>query len=340
VDRSRAVAYAAEVDDSLRGLAGEHQTRVLIGFDTTATLLPGDSYRRTGSVRDSARGSISSALVAGIREADRLRRRHEHVRLLLVSPVLREELDEATAGIRALWRDSIRVVRVGGATSASTSDRLEVRASGDDPVAAGARLARAHGVARAAGDVRIVRTTVTADDTAWTSAATRLLVHWPGAPDAAGEVVRGVIAGDATVIGYLRPTGLPGQGAVLARWLDGSPAAVETRLGAGCIRHVGFDAPIAGDLTLTPAFQHLMAELLGPCRWLVDPTPAGERDVAQLVAGPTASPRSGEPPTRVPIRGSRIGAFLLLAALALALVELLARRGVAGRPAFSAWERA
>jgi Aerotolerance regulator N-terminal len=113
-------------------------------------------------------------------------------------------------------------------------------------------------------------------------------------------------------------------GRVVARWVDGEPAAVERATGDGCHREVMMSRPSDGDLALRPEVRRFAAVMARPCghaafdlgvtpaRWDVDST----RPVR--VASRTVVPRD-----RVPSPGA---AWLLAAGLALLLIEPLARR--------------
>lgn len=343
LDQSRAVADRREGRDSVRALMTSGIENVFVAFDSSVSV-----SRQAPSGADSvaptipARGSLSAAFVAALREGQRLRRVHRRVELVVVSPFLREELDQATLALRDLWPDSIRLVRVRGAVERQPVGSLEVVASGDDPVAAGVRLASAHGAVPSLGPVRVVRRVLTASDREWSESTGGVLVHWPPSqPDAGGltpassarslpGAAQGVLAGDVTLIGHLIRVPLDPEGTVVARWLDGSIAATETALGAGCLRRVGFDVPTAGDLTLTPTFQRLVGVLLGPCGGERSLVPAPDSIVVRLgeVAAPgagTSSASSAGPAPAEPA-GGRLGSWLIALGLALSVVELIARR--------------
>jgi hypothetical protein len=124
---------------------------------------------------------------------------------------------------------------------------------------------------------------------------------------------------------------LPVTGAVLARWADGSPAAVESRLGAGCVREVGIGVPLAGDLPLSPTFIRIVNGLAGACvatRGDVG-APLDSARVRAL-AGPTGG-ASGAALAAGSERQTPIASWLLGVALACAIAELLLRRTGAAR---------
>jgi hypothetical protein len=112
--------------------------------------------------------------------------------------------------------------------------------------------------------------------------------------------------------------------------VDGEPAAIERRHGAGCIRTVTVDVPTLGDLVLQPRFARLVAALTEPCGGAQPSAPASRAQLAALrgadgqgrVAGRAfAAPEA----LRVPL-----APWLLAAALALAASELVMRRRTAG----------
>jgi hypothetical protein len=91
-----------------------------------------------------------------------------------------------------------------------------------------------------------------------------------------------IAMGDDVVVATVGRGGSPEGGRVLARWADGSPAAVQQELGAGCVREVGFAVPLAGDLPLRPAFQRVVRGLLEPCRVAMRNTLADASVLARL----------------------------------------------------------
>lgn len=324
-DLSGSAADLREVRDSVAALRRDGVTAVVLAFDTTARVA-GDDLEAPAGPRPS--GALSPALVALARESSRLRARYERVELAIVSPLLQREFDAATLPLRALLRDSIRLVRVRPAEPARERGEVIVRAPGDDAVAAGIRLGVSAGLVSREGAVRVVRDGLTSADSAWAAGGPNVLVWWPAAPAdergaAASADVRGVATAEATLLGHLRPTGTP-AGVPVARWLDGSPAAGSKAAGQGCIRHVAFDVPRSGDLSLTPAFQRVAGGLLRPC----DPqggAVASDSVRAQLSAPLMAGARTVSPSAWVR-EPNRLGAVLLVLALAAAALETIVRR--------------
>jgi len=301
----------------------------LVLFDTAAREVAADSLAVLGddaSTGRGAQGALSPALLAGRRAATRIARGADSVRLVIVSPITEGAADAATAGIRAAWPGGIDLVRVDAAADTATAPapRL-VTALADDPLApALALLPRARG----AHAVRIVRDEPGAPDSVWAREPGHVLVHWPLADPmvAAPDAVRASGTDAVTVVAPLArlPLASGGRvpGRVLVRWRDGSPAATEQPIGAGCARDVGIGLPLAGDLTLRPAFVRLLARLVEPC--------GGRRPAA--IPDSTLGWLRGEgsaawaaPLAAAAFADSSLGAWLLAAALALLLVEWLVR---------------
>jgi hypothetical protein len=110
---------------------------------------------------------------------------------------------------------------------------------------------------------------------------------------------------------------------VLARWIDGEPAAVEHRLGAGCVRSVAIAVPARGDLILRPDFARLLGYLAAPCGF-ASRRSVGPPDPVMLAGrGPLASNATLPAPEVIE---APLVPWLLAAALLLALLELRIRR--------------
>jgi len=318
----------------------------LVLFDSTAREVRNptvDSIVATSPTRES--GGMSAGLVVAIRAADELQRVRDSVEIVVVSPFGSDALDAATASIRRVWPGTVRTMRAGISPNDTTRARpLDVRAGASDPVSAALALA---GTAPA-GAVRVMRDSTTAADTVWARQGGAVVV-WPAgaahqgwqarapADTAFGVTVIPSVAASgmrparsATVVAPFVRRVVPPTGRVVARWDDGEPAATEIPLGAGCIRAVAVSVPSAGDLALTPAFRRFAEQLAGPCgggrAWIAAPDSlvstvlpvAGPRDAARTPSAADAG-RSD----------STIAAWLLGAAMAAAMVELLVRRGAA-----------
>lgn len=228
-DRSRAARDAGEVQDSVRGvLRGLHGPAVLVMFDSgarSAVPLSAGDSTLPSVARVEVRGNVSAALVAGLHAAAAMRERADSIAITLVSPLVAEEVDAATDSIRALWPGEVRLVRV--------SARVD------------------------SGGVGLARPTM----------------DWPQDGHAHGTVVRpvsdtvgGVVAGTTVLVApFVRRWGFDHETRVLARWLDGEPAAVERVVGAGCEHSLAVPVPTAGDLVLREEWRRLVDIVRAPC---------------------------------------------------------------------------
>jgi hypothetical protein len=214
----------------------------------------------------------------------------------------------------------MRIERVAARTDSARAPRLERAIPAAD--ALGPALA---GLAAGGGPatVRLVRGShASPADTAFARGGGTVVLWDPAAAPLRAE---GLVVGDDVAVAPLGRLPVATSGTVRARWSDGAPAAVESAVGAGCIRQVGIAVPAAGDLALRPAFQRAVRALVGGCGdRAVAPAPADSATLDRLAGrgGPaSASVLAGR--TRAP---SPIVPWLLGAALALALLELPLRR--------------
>jgi hypothetical protein len=278
VDGSRAVGSPAELFDSARAIASPGDARIV--FDSAS----------------SHPGSLSAALVAGIRQARALAWTSDSVELVMVSPFVEEEWDAATAGIRALWPAGIRLLRV-----------------------APARIAGG-GVA-----ARVLRDAPTAADSAWARDSAGALVHWPSAADGV-DSSGAVSAGGVTVVAPFgaRAIAADSGARVVARWANGAPAAVERALGAGCVRRLGILPPKNGDLELRASYRRLVERLTAPCG-IEERFEALDSARLALLAGDRRTRAAAGSVADHPV-DSRLAAAMLALAILLAVAELAARR--------------
>lgn len=312
LDRSRAVADHQAALDSMR--AWRRDGDALVVFDSTARVTTDDPAPEQRAVR----GSLSAALVAAMRAGWASRAHPESSEIVLVTPLRAEEIDDATLAIRNVWPGAVRLVRVGGAGDiphAASATAIDMRAAGDDPLAAAAALTGATHLTRA----RIVRAELTAADSAF-SREGGVLVHWPLAT---GGVRDGALIGEhAVVVAAFTRTPDTLRGTAVLRWPDGAAAAVESPSGRGCVRTVRAGVP-EGDAVLRPRFLALVRELAGPCGSVPRPLPAADSVARALTRLPAAS--SGAAPADV-TTGLPLAPWLFAAALAGALGEMLMRR--------------
>jgi hypothetical protein len=337
VDASRALGSRAEAADSAARLLARGD--VLIAFDSSAHVIHnGSTESLRAALADSntraPRGSLSTALAAAMRAASTLRADADSVEIVLVSPLAAEEWDAATTAIRAVWRGRVRLVRVGAARPGIAA-RIEVtNASLDDPVRAAASL-RGGAASIDAPLARIDRGSPLASDTAWARDRAHTLVRWPAHVDSSGwhmrarvDTVGGVLARQgaaaAVVVSPFARTVDPAPGRVIARWVDGTAAATERALGAGCVRDVAIPIARTGDLALRESTRRLVAALASPCGGDETYTAASDSALVQLRGtGPLVATRALE--RRTAPRG-HLATWLLAAALVLLLLEPLLRR--------------
>jgi hypothetical protein len=337
VDASRALGSRAEAADSAARLLARGD--VLIAFDSSAHVIHnGSTESLRAALADSntraPRGSLSTALAAAMRAASTLRADADSVEIVLVSPLAAEEWDAATTAIRAVWRGRLRLVRVGAARPGIAA-RIEVtNASLDDPVRAATSL-RGGAASIDAPLARIDRGSPLASDTAWARDRAHTLVRWPAHVDSSGwhmrarvDTVGGVLARQgaaaAVVVSPFARTVDPAPGRVIARWVDGTAAATERALGAGCVRDVAIPIARTGDLALRESTRRLVAALASPCGGDETYTAASDSALVQLRGtGPLVATRALE--RRTAPRG-HLATWLLAAALVLLLLEPLLRR--------------
>jgi hypothetical protein len=300
---------------AIRGIERTGHTAFVV-YDTAVHVVTDASEALREVVQRSSQPSLSVGLLAAIREATRLQVNYDTVRIVVASALTRDAFDNATLSVRAMWPDSVRLVRLAPVAPPPVPVSVVSSASIEDPVMAGIRLAEANGLIR--GESRVIRDRMS--DVAPRAGET--VVIWPIAPNDA-QRVDGVHADGATAIGYLIPTPLPDSGRVIARWVNGTPAAREFARDGGCTRSIGFDVPDLGDFALTPAFQRLAAVLLAPCRGVRHTDVAPDSLIRALSAPPVGQ---RDMVTRSVDHGNRIAALLMIFALLLGALEWWFRR--------------
>jgi Aerotolerance regulator N-terminal len=266
--------------------------------------------------------AISSGLIAAYRVAGDLRRDADSVDLLVVSPFVREEWDAATLPIARTWPGRIRIHPIAARTRADSVSRLSL--DPDDPLAATLAL-----LGPLPSMVRVVRQGATAADSAWARGGGALVV-WPenmersgwtrSKPDTASAVATRDIA---VVAPFLRTVSLP-SGNIIARWNDGSPAAVERPLGNGCERDIAIPVTPLGDFVLRPSVRHLTRRLLSHCGGDQDWNQVSDALIDSLSGPAMLASTAGlgqRQEKKVPAQG-----ILLIAALVLLLLETVLRR--------------
>jgi len=316
-----------EMRDSARALG--RTADVVIAFDSTTTTARADALD-TMDTR-AARGSISAALAAAARAAVPLSADADSIELVIVSPFSREEFDDATERIRAAWPGRIRLVRVRASRQDSAGAYVAMPTDLNDAVAAGLSLT---GATRATGSIRLVRARMTAADTAWARDSGGVVLHWPASDTATDWPVRstidaigGVTSGTGTLVGRF-PRLWTVSGEPVARWADGEPAAVEHKVGQGCIRDVGITLDAASDVTLREPFRRFVARLLEPCGGVRHTSPVDAATLARFAGGneaPLAPARLLRDESNA---SSRWTPWLLGVAAILLLIEIALRRSV------------
>lgn len=258
---------------------------VIVAFDSSARIIGGDSVASLHFTH--SRGNLSAALIAAMRAGSGLRDRADSMSLVIVSPLAAEELDAATDSVRRLWPGSARIVRVGEVASTSDSS---VRPSVEWPASGRPRGA----IARAARDT-----------------------------------VGAVVAGNALLVAaFERKWAYSAdsiRGAeVIARWVDGEPAAVEWSTEAGCRKSVAVPITQAGDLVIRTDYKRFAAAISGDCVARIATVPASSERSASLVGSGGLAAREAFQP-----RGdihSHLATWLFGIALIAAIVELFVRR--------------
>ncbi len=336
LDRSR--GSLSDVRDSALALmrSGDGTARsadVVVLFDSSATIVASGAADSLGAlVARRSRGSLTAGLVTARRAAAGLSQRADSVELVIVSPLTADEIDAASASTLERWPGRARLVR----TAAAPATNVAITLVGGDPddalrpaidalKSAGLNNAAGHGGrAGTAVQVRVLRARPLSAD----SAAARdgaAVVLWPYAGTKT-PMAQGLWAGNATLVAPLEriPISQVAGSRVVARWADGSPAAIESPLGGGCVRTIGVGVPNAGDVTLQPAFVAVTHALLAPCEG-VSLSAAASDSTARLFARP--GPAAPAAALRSDDDRSPLAPWLLGAALLLLVGEIFARRG-------------
>lgn len=328
-DVSRSSRDSLMLRDSVRALYRNHDA--LVVFDSSARLI-------SGSVRDSInalplsgnRANLSAALITALRAASSLRDRADSIELVIVSPLAAEEFDAATDTVRNLWPGRARIVRVGAAraNTAMASSKLEIRSRADDPLQVTVSALRNESLATGIIARSASLDSLTSDG--------RSVIEWPensrprGAiPRASVDTIGGVIAGEALVVSaFERKWSYPADSVrgsdVVARWIDGEPAAIETPSSVGCRRSVAVPVPAVGDLVIRRDFVRFVGALSGDCAFVTSRIPADDAPVARLAGAGGMAPREAFRP-RGDLR-SALAPWLLGLAIVAATLEMFVRR--------------
>jgi len=335
MDASRSVASVAEATDSVKKLfrAGD----AIIVFDSAARSLGvagPDSL--AGIRRADARGNLSAALIASLREGSIARDRADSLELVIVSPFADEEHDAATDSVRKLWPGRARLVRVAARTDSGLvgGGAIEIRSSPDDPLAVTTSLASKQ---QPRATALIVRTgMISPDDSVWASTDSHVLIVWPidgrpmfAVPRNPADQSGGIVSADAQLISaFNRQWTFPSDslrgGRIVARWADGEASAIEKIIGQGCVRSVAVPVAAVGDLVIRPEFVALVREIVAPCGEARSDKPLAPTSIASLGGrGPLASADAFAARQDI---ASPLAPWLFGIALAAALAELFVRQ--------------
>jgi hypothetical protein len=298
----------------------------------------GDSVRaiegaRVIDLRD--QWSLTGAFVEALRRAGELGQRGHPVQLSLVSPLIEANVDSATLAVRALWPARVQLVPVAAAPAASRSYAALFRGGVDDPLRFA--VARLSATAAATDTVLVSRLPLTAADSAMAGRG-HAVVHMPPtgisavfAAASRADTVYGLAVEAYTMIAVLERLSRlvplePGSatGLVVARWIDGAPAAVERSLGAGCVREVGFAVPAVGDLVVSRSFHRVLSVITAPCGAQRRSAVLGDRQRAALAG--TGAEQTVFRPIHSQAAFSPAAPLLLLLAVGMLLAELIVRR--------------
>ena len=330
VDASRAVGDISAIRDS--ALHYYREGDAVVVFDSASRVVTGrsaDSLRSlTRTTRD---GRLSGALVSALRAGSALRDKADSIELVLVSPVAANEIDAATDSIRALWHGRARIVEAGLAQpQADVATSVELKSVSGDPMAVTvSRLGRLR------GNARIVRNGSGSDDMQWLTGGARTLVDWPVSNRPRGAAARtrpdtigGIVADSVVVISafsrrwFFAIDSIRG-GRVVARWIDGEPAAVEWTDGAGCVRSVAIPVNPIGDFVLQASFVRFVGTIAGACSGGVS-LPSSAAHLALLEGRGGMAPRDAF--ESLGDVGSPVSPWLFGLAVVAAVVELFVRR--------------
>ena len=321
LDRSGSVETARAAIERARALLADGVPTRMMVLDSSATYVADAAHALDSLGRDSSRGgrlaSLTTGLVAARRAGPMLGADADSVELVLVSPVMREQLDAATDSVRAAWPGRITMARVDARTDSAKAWSLDRGVSLDDPL--GPALAH-FPISATPTAVRLVRGTLGTRDSA-VARAGGAVVRWDRI--AAPMRATALAMGDDVVVATMARGSPPARGRVIARWSDGAAAATEETLGAGCIREVAIGVPPAGDLPLRPTFQRVARGLMAPCSGATASLPADSASVARLAG--TGALASGDALLGRERPASTIVPWLLGLALACALAELALR---------------
>jgi len=331
VDVSRSARDSMAIRDRVRAIYRNGD--VVVVFDSSTRLVAGNVADTIGALRPTTRrGNLSAALITALRAGSSLRDRADSLELVIVSPFAREEFDAATDTVRKLWPGKARLVRVAGPAvdTAAVRSSLTINAAADDPLAVTVGLARTS--ATASGRIDRGSSPIPPGGVA----AGGALIGWPASTRprfavqrTARDTVGGVMAGEAVVVStFDRQWSFPPDSLrdaeVIARWVDGEPAAVEKPDGTGCVRSVAIPVTPVGDFVIRHDFVRFVVSLSRPCVQITSLIPADPDVVAILEGKGGLAPRAAFQP--LTDAHSELASWLFALAMAAAIAEQFVRR--------------
>ena len=339
VDVSRSARDSMAIRDSVRAIYREGDAVVV--FDSSARMLTGNVSDTLGALAPSTRrGNLSAALIAALRAGSSLRARADSLELLIVSPFAKEEFDAATDSIRTLWPGKARLVRLGqSADTSSVQETLVVQTDANDPLLISVAQAQVPGIRYPVPGTRYPVPGIRnpAPGTRYQAPGTRrTLVDWPSSSRprfavsrSQRDTVGGVMTDESRVVStFERRWTFPAdslRGAdVIARWVDGEPAAIEKPDATGCVRSVAIPVTPVGDFVIRKDFVRFVSSLSRACTATTSLTPADPDAVAKLEGKGGLAPRTAFAP--VTDTRSSLAPGLLALSLASAIAELFLRR--------------
>ena len=327
VDVSRSARDSIAMRDSVRAIYRDGDAVVV--FDSSARMLTGNIVDTLGALAPTARrGNLSAALIAASRAGSSLRARADSLELLIVSPFAKEEFDAATDSIRTMWPGRARLVRLGQASgdTGGVITPVEIRAAANNPLQITVGLALVPGTR--------YREPVTGYQVPGTGQ--RILIDWPSSsrPRFAVErnqrdTVGGVMSDESPVVStferrWIFPADSLRGADVIARWVDGEPAAIEKPDATGCVRSVAIPVSPVGDFLIRKDFVRFVSSLSRACTAITSLTSADPDAVGKLEGKGSLAPRTAfEPLTDA---RSNLAPWLLALAVASAIAELFLRR--------------
>ena len=333
VDLSNSSRALSEVRDSAANYF--RPTDSIIGYDSgTRPISHPDSI---ATVQPSAgAGNLSTAIVAAIRAGARIRDRADSISLIAISAFPAQSWDAATDTLRSLWPGSIQIVRIAQkqSTDSTAAGSAMTGLSQDDPLAFAVTLASK---GAQSPNVEIVRGSFPANRT---SSQTGVLLHWPSIErplfaTRAREKEHGALITDSAVIvapfstiWTFSPDSIRGL-SVIARWEDGTAAAVQDNGKSGCRRSTSIPVTARGDIVIRPEFVAVVKRLISPCVFMNAFTTASDAALLRLRGGTAAAPRAAFESSQS--SRSPYTILFFVAAVVFLVAEQVARRTGRGR---------